>query len=186
MNAEGTIGHWIDGRVQAGSGADTGAVYNPATGAVAARLRYADGATVEQGLAAAAAAWPAWRATPAVRRARVMFRFKALLEAHRDELAALISAEHGKLLSDAQGSLQRGLEVVEFACGIPHLLKGEFSGDVGSGVDAHSQRDSLGVCVGITPFNFPAMVPLWMFPLAIACGNSFRPLSLKMVSTSPF
>ena len=173
MSKPRTIWHWLDGRTQPGSGDRHGSVFNPATGEVAAHLHYADAATVDAALAAAVAAQPDWQATPAVRRARVMFRFKALIEAHRDELAALVTAEHGKLLSDAQGSIQRGLEVVEFACGIPQLLKGEFSADVGTGVDAWSLREPLGVCAGITPFNFPAMVPLWMFPLAIACGNSF-------------
>ena len=168
-----TIGHWIDGQVQPGSAARHGVVHDPATGEVTGRLQFADAATVDAALTAAAQALPAWRATPAVKRARIMFRFKALIEAHREELAALITAEHGKLLSDADGSLQRGLEVVEFACGIPQLLKGEFSADVGTGVDAYSLREPLGICVGITPFNFPAMVPLWMFPLAIACGNTF-------------
>jgi malonate-semialdehyde dehydrogenase (acetylating)/methylmalonate-semialdehyde dehydrogenase len=167
------IGHWINGALTAGAGSASGPVYNPATGEQAASLQYADAATVEQAVQAAAAAFPAWRDTPAVKRARVLFRFKALVEAHRAELAALITAEHGKLLSDADGSLQRGLEVVEFACGIPQLLKGDFSANVGEGVDSYSLIEPLGVCVGITPFNFPAMVPLWMFPLAIACGNTF-------------
>jgi malonate-semialdehyde dehydrogenase (acetylating)/methylmalonate-semialdehyde dehydrogenase len=121
----------------------------------------------------AAAALTAWAATPPLQRARVLFRFKELIEQHRDELAALITAEHGKVLADARGEVTRGLEVVEFACGIPHLLKGEFSENVGSGVDSWSLRQAVGVCVGITPFNFPAMVPLWMFPIAIACGNTF-------------
>ena len=167
------IGHWLNGQLTAGTGTITGPIYNPATGQHVASLHYADADTVAQAVQAAAAAFPAWRDTPAVKRARVLFRFKALVEAHRAELAALITAEHGKLLSDADGSLQRGLEVVEFACGIPHLLKGEFSAGVGQGVDSFSLREPLGVCVGITPFNFPAMVPLWMFPLAIACGNTF-------------
>jgi malonate-semialdehyde dehydrogenase (acetylating)/methylmalonate-semialdehyde dehydrogenase len=167
------IGHWLAGRRDLGSGARCGPVFDPATGRASATLRYADAATVDAALRAASDAFPAWRATPAVKRARVMFRFKTLIEQHRAELAALITAEHGKLLSDADGSLQRGLEVVEFACGIPHLLKGDYSAGVGTGVDAYSSREPLGVCVGITPFNFPAMVPLWMFPLAIACGNAF-------------
>ncbi|MGI9329486.1 MAG: CoA-acylating methylmalonate-semialdehyde dehydrogenase [Gammaproteobacteria bacterium] len=167
------IGHWLNGRPTAGTGSVTGPVFNPATGRQVASLHYADVATVAQAVDAAATAFPAWRDTPAVKRARVLFRFKALVEENRAELAALITAEHGKLLSDADGSLQRGLEVVEFACGIPHLLKGEFSAGVGRGVDSFSLREPLGVCAGITPFNFPAMVPLWMFPLAIACGNTF-------------
>lgn len=124
-------------------------------------------------MAAALAALPAWAATPAMARARVLFRFKGLIEANFDELVGLIVAEHGKVPSDARGSLTRGLEVVEFACGIPHLLKGEFSENVGTGIDCWSLRQPVGVCAGITPFNFPAMVPMWMFPLAIACGNTF-------------
>jgi malonate-semialdehyde dehydrogenase (acetylating)/methylmalonate-semialdehyde dehydrogenase len=150
-----------------------GDVFDPATGRVTGRVPMADARLVERAVAAAQAAFPAWRDTPPVQRARVMFRFKALLEEHRRELAAIITAEHGKTLADAEGSVQRGLEVVEFACGIPHLLKGEFSRDVGVGLDSASVREPLGVCAGVSPFNFPAMVPLWMFPLAIACGNAF-------------
>ena len=167
------ITHWINGRGDAGSDSRHGSVFNPATGEQAASVPMANSADVNAALTAASAAFPGWAATPAVRRARVMFRFKELIEQNRAEIAALITAEHGKVLSDADGSLQRGLEVVEFACGIPHLLKGEFSSDVGRGVDCHSVREPLGVCVGISPFNFPAMVPMWMFPLAIACGNTF-------------
>ncbi len=126
----------------------------------------ASAAEVDDAVAAATRALPAWAATPPLRRARVMFRFKELVEAHIDELARLITAEHGKVLSDAKGSIQRGLEVVEFACGIPHLLKGEYAENVGTGIDSYSLRQPVGVCAGITPFNFPAMVPLWMFPLA--------------------
>ncbi len=167
------IPHWINGVPVAIDRGRSGPVFNPATGEETSRVLLAGAETVEAALQAAHAAFPAWRDTPAVKRARVMFRFKALIEQNRAELAGLITKEHGKVLSDADGSLQRGLEVVEFACGIPHLLKGEFSQDLGTGVDAHSLREPLGVCVGITPFNFPAMVPMWMFPLAIACGNSF-------------
>ncbi len=167
------IPHWLNGKPVTGSSARSGPVFNPATGEETQRVSLADKETIAAALRAAHAAFPDWRDTPAVKRARVMFRFKELIEANRAELAGLITKEHGKVLSDADGSLQRGLEVVEFACGIPHLLKGEFSQDIGTGVDAHSTREPLGVCVGITPFNFPAMVPLWMFPLAIACGNSF-------------
>jgi len=167
------ITHWINGRSDAGSASRQGPVFNPATGGQAASVPMANSTDVDAALAAASAAFPGWAATPAVRRARVMFRFKELIEKHRAEIAALITAEHGKVLSDADGSLQRGLEVVEFACGIPHLLKGEFSSDLGRGVDCHSVREPIGVCVGISPFNFPAMVPMWMFPLAIACGNTF-------------
>jgi malonate-semialdehyde dehydrogenase (acetylating)/methylmalonate-semialdehyde dehydrogenase len=124
-------------------------------------------------ISAAEAALPGWAATPPLQRARVMFRFKALLEQHLDEVAMLLTSEHGKVISDARGEVIRGMEVVEFACGIPQLLKGEFSESVGTGVDSWSQRQPVGVCAGITPFNFPAMVPMWMFPLAIACGNTF-------------
>ncbi len=130
-------------------------------------------AEVDAAVAAAAAAWPAWAATPPLRRARVMFSFKETLERASKRLAAIITAEHGKILSDAEGEVQRGLEVVEFACGIPHLLKGEFTEAVGTGIDAWSMRQPLGVVAGITPFNFPVMVPLWMIPVALACGNCF-------------
>jgi malonate-semialdehyde dehydrogenase (acetylating)/methylmalonate-semialdehyde dehydrogenase len=133
----------------------------------------ASAADAQAAVAVALAAWPAWRDTPALRRARVLFRFRELVERHREELARLITAEHGKTLGDAAGSVQRGLEVIEFACGIPQLLQGEASREVGSGIDCQSLREPVGVCAGITPFNFPAMVPLWMFPVAIACGNTF-------------
>ncbi len=168
------VGHWIGGAVPSAR-ADTryAPVWNPATGRQRARVAMGTAQDVEAAVHAAAAAFPGWAATPPVRRARLMFRLRELIEAHADELAELIVAEHGKILSDAKGEVQRGLEVVEFACGIPQLLKGEFSEQVGPGIDAHSLRQPLGVCVGITPFNFPAMVPMWMFPLAIACGNSF-------------
>ncbi len=168
-----TIGHFIGGRTVAGTGGRTGEVFNPATGEVAKRVAFATGAEVDAAVAAARKAFPGWAATPPLRRARVMFKFKELIEKHADELSAMITAEHGKVLSDARGSLVRGLEVVEFACGIPHLLKGEFTEAVGTGVDSWSLRQPLGVCAGITPFNFPAMVPMWMFPVAIACGNTF-------------
>jgi malonate-semialdehyde dehydrogenase (acetylating) / methylmalonate-semialdehyde dehydrogenase len=170
--APAAIPHWIGGRAVP-AGGRTSQVFNPATGRVTGLVPMADAALVVAAVAAAQAAYPAWRDTPAIQRARVMFRFKALLERHRAELARIITSEHGKTLADAEGSVQRGLEVVEFACGIPHLLKGEFSHDVGAGIDCASLREPLGVCVGISPFNFPAMVPLWMFPLAIACGNTF-------------
>jgi len=167
------IGHFIDGKLVPGNAGRQGDVCDPATGRVARRVVFADRSEVESAVAAAAAAFPAWAATPPLRRARVLFRFKQLLDVHAGELAALVTAEHGKVLSDAQGSVTRGIEVVEFACGIPHLLKGSFSEEVGTGVDSYALRQPLGVCVGITPFNFPAMVPLWMFPVAIACGNTF-------------
>jgi len=168
------LGHYINGRQVAGaSGGRSGQVYDPALGALRARVAFASREETAAAIAAARAALPAWAATPPLQRARVMFRFKALLEAHREELARLITLEHGKVLSDALGEVTRGLEVVEFACGIPQLLKGEFSEDVGAGIDSWSIRQPLGVCVGITPFNFPAMVPLWMIPVALACGNTF-------------
>jgi malonate-semialdehyde dehydrogenase (acetylating)/methylmalonate-semialdehyde dehydrogenase len=163
----------INGRAEAGAADRSGPVFNPATGRQSATVPMANAADVDAAISAAAAAFTEWAATPAVRRARVMFRYKELIEANREEIAGLITAEHGKVLSDADGSLQRGLEVVEFACGIPNLLKGSFSSDLGRGVDCHSMREPLGVCLGISPFNFPAMVPMWMFPLAIACGNTF-------------
>jgi malonate-semialdehyde dehydrogenase (acetylating)/methylmalonate-semialdehyde dehydrogenase len=167
-----TLGHFIDGARVAG-GSATAPITDPSTGKITHQVALGSAADVDKAVAAATRAFPAWAATPAPRRAAVMFRFKELIEKHADELARLITSEHGKVLSDARGSLQRGLEVVEFSCGIPHLLKGEFSENVGTNIDAYSLRQPLGVCAGITPFNFPAMVPLWMFPVAIACGNTF-------------
>jgi malonate-semialdehyde dehydrogenase (acetylating)/methylmalonate-semialdehyde dehydrogenase len=173
MSSRATIGHFIGGKLVPGTGGACADVFDPATGAVTGRVALGDAAVARAAVAAAQAAFPGWAATPAPVRARVMFRLRALLEAQVDRLAALITSEHGKVLADARGELQRGLEVVEFACGIPQLLKGEFSEGVGRGVDALSLRQPLGVVVGISPFNFPAMVPLWMFPVAIACGNTF-------------
>jgi malonate-semialdehyde dehydrogenase (acetylating)/methylmalonate-semialdehyde dehydrogenase len=168
------VGHWVDGAAQPPvAGSRQADVYNPATGERVRTVALADTATVDAVVRSAAAAFPGWAATPPLRRARVMFRFKELLERHGDELAAIITAEHGKVFSDAQGEITRGMEVVEFACGIPHLLKGEYTEQVGTGIDAWSVRQPLGVVTGITPFNFPAMVPMWMFPVAIACGNTF-------------
>ncbi|HET8897673.1 MAG TPA: CoA-acylating methylmalonate-semialdehyde dehydrogenase [Rhodanobacteraceae bacterium] len=168
-----TIHHFIDGRVVLDHDARTLPVYNPATGAQTGRVAMASRARVGEAIAAAARAQPGWAAVPPVQRARVMFRFRELLAAHADELAEVLTREHGKVLADARGECIRGMEVVEFACGIPHLLKGEHSLDVGTGIDSWSMLQPVGVCAGITPFNFPAMVPLWMFPVAIACGNSF-------------
>jgi malonate-semialdehyde dehydrogenase (acetylating)/methylmalonate-semialdehyde dehydrogenase len=165
--------HFISGEPHPGSGERHGEVFNPATGEVSAQVPFASQRDVEAAVAAAKAAFPAWAATPPLKRARVLFKLKELLDRHTDELAAIITAEHGKVLSDARGSVTRGIEVVEFACGIPHLLKGEFTESIGAGIDSHSLRQPLGVCVGITPFNFPAMVPMWMFPVAVACGNTF-------------
>jgi malonate-semialdehyde dehydrogenase (acetylating) / methylmalonate-semialdehyde dehydrogenase len=165
--------HWINGRHVEGTSGRFGNVYNPATGEVSAQVPLASTAELNAAVDAAKAAFPDWAATPPLTRARVMFRYKALIEDNADELAALVTAEHGKVLSDAGGSVTRGLEVVEFACGIPQLLKGEYTEQVGRGIDAWTTRQPLGVCAGITPFNFPAMVPMWMYPMAIACGNTF-------------
>jgi len=167
------ISHWIGGKPWSGEAARRGDVYNPATGQVTGTVDFAGRGEVAAAAAAAAAALPGWRETSLVKRASVMFAFRELLRARQGELAALVSSEHGKVVSDAAGEVARGLEVVEFACGIPHLLKGGFSENVSTGVDAYSIRQPLGVVAGITPFNFPAMVPMWMFPIAIACGNSF-------------
>ncbi len=167
------IPHFIAGQAVVGGSGRHGEVYNPATGALTGRVALASASEVAQAVAAARAAFPAWAATPPLVRARVMFRFRELLERNADQIVALISAEHGKVLSDARGELTRGMEVVEFACGIPQLLKGEQSINVGTGVDSWSALAPLGVVAGITPFNFPAMVPMWMFPVAIACGNCF-------------
>ncbi len=168
-----TLHHYLNGLATAGTSGRFGDVYNPATGEVEAQVPLASAQETAGAVEAAAAAFPAWRDTPPLRRAAVLFRFKELLDRHREELAQLVSQEHGKVLNDALGSVTRGIEVVEFACGAPHLLKGSFSENVGTNVDSHSLRQPLGVCAGITPFNFPAMVPMWMFPMAIACGNTF-------------
>ena len=168
-----TLHHYVNGARVAGTSERFGDVFDPATGEVAARVPLASASETARVIDAAAAAFPAWRDTPPLRRAAILFRFKELLDRHTDEIAQLIAAEHGKVLNDARGSLTRGIEVVEFACGAPHLLKGTFSENVGTDVDSHSVRQPVGVCAGITPFNFPAMVPMWMFPMAIACGNTF-------------
>ena len=168
-----TLHHYVNGARVAGTSERFGDVFDPATGEVAARVPLASASETARVVDAAAAAFPAWRDTPPLRRAAILFRFKELLDRHTDEIAQLIAAEHGKVLNDARGSLTRGIEVVEFACGAPHLLKGTFSENVGTNVDSHSVRQPVGVCAGITPFNFPAMVPMWMFPMAIACGNTF-------------
>src|SRR5882724_12465005 len=167
-----TVPVWINGKALAPSGR-SGEVFNPATGRVTKKVVFADSSLVDAAVKAAAAAFPAWRDTPVLRRARVMQKFLQLLQARQRELAKIITEEHGKTLDDAMGSVQRGIEVVEFACGIPHLLKGEYSENVGTQVDTHTLRQPVGVCAGITPFNFPVMVPLWMFPMALACGNTF-------------
>src|SRR5437868_1793669 len=167
-----TVPFWINGKPVAPAGRH-GEVFNPATGQVSKRVVFADDKLVDDAVNAAAAAFPAWRDTPPLRRARVMQEFLHLLKQNQKQLAAIVTEEHGKTLPDAMGSVQRGIEVVEFACGIPHLLKGEHSENVGTQVDTHTLRQPVGVCAGITPFNFPVMVPLWMFPMAIACGNTF-------------
>jgi len=165
--------HFINGQCVKGVSGRFNEVLNPATGAVIAKVPLATSDETALAISAAARAFPAWRDTPPLRRARILFRFIDLLNQNLDELAQLISAEHGKVFDDAKGSVIRGMEVAEFACGAPHLLKGHFSENVGTNVDSHSIRQPLGVCAGITPFNFPAMVPMWMFPLSIICGNTF-------------
>jgi malonate-semialdehyde dehydrogenase (acetylating) / methylmalonate-semialdehyde dehydrogenase len=165
--------HWINGKPWTGEAATRGDIYNPATGHVSGTVDYATGPEVDAAVAAASAALPGWSDTSLVRRAAVMFAFRELVRSRQGDLAALITAEHGKVASDAAGEVARGLEVVDFACGIPHLLKGGFSENVSTGVDAYSIRQPVGVVAGITPFNFPAMVPMWMFPIALACGNTF-------------
>lgn len=167
-----SLHHYINGQKIGGSGR-FGDVFDPATGAVTVHVPLASADEVRIAVGAASAAFPPWAETTPLNRARVMFRFKELLERHAGDLAGIITSEHGKVLSDARGEVTRGLEVVEFACGIPHLLKGEHSMNVGREIDSWSEHAPLGVAAGITPFNFPAMVPLWMFPVAIACGNTF-------------
>ena len=172
MSTPNSLGHLIGG-IRVNGGSRSQPVYNPATGQVQGEVQLADRATVEQAIANAQAAYPAWRATPPLKRARVLSRLKVLLEENADAIAALITAEHGKVLSDAHGELQRGIENVEYASYCPDLLKGEHSKNVGPAIDSWSEFQPLGVCAGITPFNFPAMVPLWMWPMAVACGNCF-------------
>jgi len=168
-----TIAHHVNGRLVAGGSARQQAVFNPATGAVTGQVALANVADVDAAVAAAKAAFPAWADTPPIRRARVMFKFLELLNLHKDQLAHLITAEHGKVFTDAQGEVSRGIDIVEFACGIPQLLKGDFTDQVSTGIDNWTLRQPLGVVAGITPFNFPVMVPMWMFPVAIAAGNCF-------------
>ncbi|WP_206952414.1 CoA-acylating methylmalonate-semialdehyde dehydrogenase [Trinickia acidisoli] len=165
--------HFIGGKTERGVGERTQPVFNPATGAVARRLVLGDAADVDAAVASAKAAFPAWRDTPPIRRARVMLRFLELMNRHKDELAAIITAEHGKVFSDSQGEVARGIDVIEFACGIPQLLKGDYTEQVSRGMDNWTVRQPLGVVAGITPFNFPCMVPCWMFPVALAAGCTF-------------
>ncbi|MFN7098374.1 MAG: CoA-acylating methylmalonate-semialdehyde dehydrogenase, partial [Gammaproteobacteria bacterium] len=167
------LSHHINGQLQASKSTRQSEIYNPATGEIIAHVPLADLSEVEQAVTAAKNAFPAWAETPVVKRARILFKLKNLIEEHLDELAIIINREHGKTIEDAKGSIIRGLEVVEFMCGAPNLLKGSFSDEVGPGIDCYSLRQPLGVCAGITPFNFPAMIPLWMFPAAIVCGNTF-------------
>ena len=168
-----TIEHWIGGAATAGAGTRRAPVWNPATGAKQAEVVLAEPSDVDAAVAAATAAYEDWSQTSLSRRTKVLFGFRELVNARIDELAAIVSDEHGKVLSDARGEVQRGLEVVEFACGLATLLKGDYSDQVSTGVDLYSIREPLGVCAGITPFNFPIMVPMWMHPVAIACGNTF-------------
>jgi malonate-semialdehyde dehydrogenase (acetylating)/methylmalonate-semialdehyde dehydrogenase len=168
-----TIAHFISGQTTVGSASRSQDVFNPATGAVTGRVVLANSHDVNTAVASAQAAFPAWADTPPLRRARVMFKFLELLNQHRDELARMITAEHGKVFTDAQGEVTRGIDIVEFACGIPQLLKGDFTDQVSTGIDNWTLRQPLGVVAGVTPFNFPVMVPMWMFPVAIACGNTF-------------
>ncbi len=167
------IEHFIDGKAFSGSSKRKGKIFNPATGEQTSEVKLAIAADVNLAVESAKKAFLSWSITPPLQRARVMFKFKELIEQNSDELTKIIVSEHGKVYDDARGSLTRGLEVVEYACGIPQLLKGEFTENVGSNVDSWSLRQPIGVCAGITPFNFPAMVPMWMFPMAIACGNTF-------------
>jgi malonate-semialdehyde dehydrogenase (acetylating) / methylmalonate-semialdehyde dehydrogenase len=167
------VAQYLQGARTAGSSSRTQAVYNPATGAVARQVRLGNAADVDAAVASAAAAFPAWADTPPIRRARVMFKFLELLNANKDALARVITAEHGKVFTDAQGEVARGIDIVEFACGISQLLKGDFTDQVSTGIDNWTLRQPLGVVAGITPFNFPVMVPMWMFPVAIAAGNTF-------------
>ncbi len=181
------ISHWIDGKVFEGASGRSGVVFDPATGTQQAEVDLASVAEVDHAVAVAKAAFPSWRATNLSRRAEVMFRMRELVDANRKEIASLLSKEHGKVLADALGEVARGLENIEYACGVPNLLKGGYSEQASTGIDVYSIKQPLGVCVGITPFNFPAMVPMWMFANALACGNTFvlKP-SEKDPSTSMF
>lgn len=173
MSAHRDIHHFINGKAVPGGSGRFGDVYDPNTGEVQAKVALASVKEMDEAVAIAKAAQPDWAAVNPQRRARVMFKFKQLLEENMDELAVLLSTEHGKVVADAKGDVQRGLEVIEFACGVPHLMKGEYTEGAGPGIDVYSMRQALGVVAGITPFNFPAMIPMWMFGVAIACGNAF-------------
>src|SRR6516225_4403988 len=167
------VTHFIAGKAVRGEGERTQPVFNPATGETPRKLRLGERADVDAAVSSAKAAFPKWSNTPPIRRARVMLRFLELMNKHRDELAAIITAEHGKVFSDAQGEVSRGIDVIEFACGIPQLLKGDYTEQVSTGMDNWTLRQPLGVVAGITPFNFPCMVPCWMFPVALAAGCTF-------------
>ena len=167
------VGHWIDGARVAGDSGRSGPVYNPATGEQTKEVAFASVEEVDAAVAAAAAAFPGWRATSLSKRTEIFFRIRELVHDRREEIARILTDEHGKVLSDAMGEVQRGLEVIEFACGIPTLMKGSFSEQAATGIDVYSIRQPLGVVAGITPFNFPAMVPMWMWAPALACGNAF-------------
>ncbi|NYE26247.1 CoA-acylating methylmalonate-semialdehyde dehydrogenase [Pigmentiphaga litoralis] len=182
VNTVAQVAHWVSGQPSPGTSGRSGPVFNPATGALSAEVAMANSADVDHAVASARAAFPAWADTPPIRRARVMFKFVELLNAHKDELAHLITAEHGKVFTDAQGEVARGIDIAEFACGIPQLLKGDYTDQVSTGIDNWTMRQPLGVVAGITPFNFPVMVPMWMFPVAIAAGNTFV---LKPSPTDP-
>ncbi|MBA2569770.1 MAG: CoA-acylating methylmalonate-semialdehyde dehydrogenase, partial [Chloroflexi bacterium] len=169
----GRISHWIGGRIVEGTSGRRGPVYDPATGRQAKEVDFASAEEVDSAVGAAAEAFPAWRSTSLSRRTEIMFRIRSLVDQHRKEIAAILTAEHGKVPSDALGEVARGVENLEFACGIPHLMKGGYSEQVSGGIDVYQIRQPLGVVAGITPFNFPAMVPMWMFANAIACGNTF-------------
>ena len=173
MSTTPVIGHYLNGQVQDSGAERFSNVFNPATGAVQARVALASQQTVDEAVASALKAFPAWSEQSSLRRARVMFRFKQLLDEHHDELAEIICREHGKVFSDAKGEVTRGIEIVEYACGAPALLKTDFSDNIGGGIDNWNLRQPLGVCAGVTPFNFPVMVPLWMIPLALVTGNCF-------------
>ena len=167
------IQHYINGKVVPGDSKRKGKVFNPATGNQDSEVLLGAKSDLDKAVEYAKKAFLSWSSKPPIQRARIIFKYKELIEKHSDELTKLIVSEHGKVYDDAKGSLTRGLEIVEFACGIPQMLKGEFTENVGTEIDSWSIRQPLGVCAGITPFNFPAMVPMWMFPMAIACGNTF-------------
>jgi len=173
FTATSLVGHWIGGQAQAGAGPRRQDVFNPTSGRVARQVVLGETADVQAAVAAARAAAPGWAETPPIRRARILNAFLALMNQHKDTLAAMITAEHGKVFSDAQGEVMRGIDIVEFACGVPQLLKGDYTDQVSTGIDNWTMRQPLGVVAGITPFNFPCMVPCWMFPVALACGNAF-------------